>query len=159
MEIALPSGSIDHDANLEHILKDYGSGSGVKFHGEDNKAEDKDISNFFPSNRTFDPAKQEEKIEPLTVDFAAEERLQNNSPSESLETQINKGKELISFSFIRIFDFHCVKNVCIRNFSGPYFPVFGLNTDIYPVNLHMQSEWGKMRTRKLRIWTIFTQCL
>ena len=24
---------------------------------------------------------------------------------------------------------HCVKRVCIRNFSGPYFPVFGLNMD------------------------------
>ena len=105
MEITLPSGSIDHDSNLEHVLKDYESGSGVRFHEEDKKAEDRDISNFIPSNQTFDPTKQEEKIEPLTVDFTAEARLQNNSPSELLETRINKGKDLINFSFIRIFVF------------------------------------------------------
>ena len=33
-------------------------------------------------------------------------------------------------------------------FSGPYFPVFGLNTGIYAVNLRIQSEYRKMRTRK-----------
>ena len=26
--------------------------------------------------------------------------------------------------------------------SGPYFPVFGLNTEIYFVNLRIQSEYG-----------------
>ena len=26
---------------------------------------------------------------------------------------------------------HCVKSVCIRSFSGPYFPAFGLNTERY----------------------------
>ena len=31
-------------------------------------------------------------------------------------------------------------------FSGPYFPVFGLNTEIYSVNLHIQSKYGKIRT-------------
>ena len=147
MEIALPSGSIDHDANLEHVLKGYESGSGVRFHEEDNKAEDRDISNFIPSNLTFDPTK-EEKIEPLTVDFAAEARLQNNSPSESLETQINKGKDLINFSFIRIYVFRYIKSVRVRSFSGPYFPAFGLNTEVYSVNLHIQSECGKIRPRK-----------
>ena len=30
-------------------------------------------------------------------------------------------------------------------FSGPYFPVFGLNM-------------GKYRPKKLRIWTFFAQC-
>ena len=29
-----------------------------------------------------------------------------------------------------------------------YFPAFGLNTEIYSVNLHIQSECGKIRTRK-----------
>ena len=33
-------------------------------------------------------------------------------------------------------------------FSGPYFPVFGLNTKIYGVNLRIQSECRKIRTRK-----------
>ena len=43
------------------------------------------------------------------------------------------------------------------HFSGPYFPVFGLNTEIYSVNLRIQSECRKIRTKKkLRIWTHFT---
>ena len=31
--------------------------------------------------------------------------------------------------------------------SSPYFPVFGLNTEIYSVNLRIQSEYRKIRTR------------
>ena len=33
-------------------------------------------------------------------------------------------------------------------FSGPYFSVFGLNTEIYGVNLRIQFEYRKIRTRK-----------
>ena len=46
---------------------------------------------------------------------------------------------------------HCVKSVQMRKygfFSGPYFPVFGLNTEIYGLNLRIQSEYWKIRTRK-----------
>ena len=35
-----------------------------------------------------------------------------------------------------------------RDFSGPYFPVFGLNTEIYFVNIRIQSEYRKIRTRR-----------
>ena len=35
-----------------------------------------------------------------------------------------------------------------RVFSGPYFPVLGLNTEMYGVNLRIQSEYRKIRTRK-----------
>ena len=28
---------------------------------------------------------------------------------------------------------HCVRSVHIRSFTGPYFPAFGLNTEIYEV--------------------------
>ena len=41
----------------------------------------------------------------------------------------------------------CMKSVQLRSFSGLYFPVFGLNTEIYSVILHIQSKNGK-------IWTI-----
>ena len=34
-----------------------------------------------------------------------------------------------------------------RVFSGPCFLVFGLNTEIYSVNLRIQSEYRKVRTR------------
>ena len=43
---------------------------------------------------------------------------------------------------------HCVNSVRIRSFSGPDFPAFGLNTEIYRVNLRIQSKCEKMRTRK-----------
>ena len=32
-------------------------------------------------------------------------------------------------------------------FSGPYFRIFWLNTEIYSVNLRIQSEYRKIRTR------------
>ena len=42
--------------------------------------------------------------------------------------------------------------------SGLYFPAFGLNTEKYRVSLLIQSECGKIRTRKkLRIRTLVTQ--
>ena len=33
-------------------------------------------------------------------------------------------------------------------FSGPYFPVFGLNTEIYRVNLRIQSKYRKIWSKK-----------
>ena len=47
-----------------------------------------------------------------------------------------------------------------RVFSGPYFSVLGLNTEIYGVNLYSQSEYRKMRTRKtLYLDTFHARCL
>ena len=43
---------------------------------------------------------------------------------------------------------HCVKSVRIWSFSDLHFPAFGLNTDLYKVNLRIQFERGKIRTRK-----------
>ena len=42
---------------------------------------------------------------------------------------------------------HCVKSVGIRSYPGPYFTIFGLNTERYGVYLRIQSECGKMQTR------------
>ena len=53
---------------------------------------------------------------------------------------------------------HCVNSVRIRSYSDPHFRAFGLNTERYGVSLRIQSECGKMQTRILRIWTLFTQC-
>ena len=52
---------------------------------------------------------------------------------------------------------HCVKTVQIRSFSGPYFPAFGLNTEIHSVNLRTQSECGKIRTRKNSVFGHFSR--
>ena len=43
---------------------------------------------------------------------------------------------------------HCAKNARSRSFSGPYFPTFGLNTEIRRVNLRFSSKCGKIRSRK-----------
>ena len=51
------------------------------------------------------------------------------------------------------------KKVRILYFSGPYFLLFKLNTDIYFINLYIQSEYGKCETGKHRIPTCFTQCV
>ena len=57
--------------------------------------------------------------------------------------------------FSKGWDTHCVKGVHIRSFSGPYLPAFGLNTERY-LSVFGPST-GKIRTRKLRIRTLFTQ--
>ena len=44
--------------------------------------------------------------------------------------------------------FHCVKNVRIRSYSGPYFPAVGRNAERYGVSLCIKSKCGKMQTRK-----------
>ena len=41
-------------------------------------------------------------------------------------------------------------------FFGPYFPVFELNTEIYEVNLRIQSECRKIWTRKNSIYGHFS---
>ena len=43
---------------------------------------------------------------------------------------------------------HCVKSVCIRSFSSPYFPSFGLNTERYSLSLRIQSKCTKIRAKK-----------
>ena len=40
---------------------------------------------------------------------------------------------------------------------GPYFPVFGLNTEIYEVNLRIQSECKKIRTKNNSVFGHFSR--
>ena len=42
-------------------------------------------------------------------------------------------------------------------FPGPYVPVFGLNTETYYVNLRIQSECRKIRTRKSSVFGHFSR--
>ena len=44
--------------------------------------------------------------------------------------------------------YHCVKSVCIRSFSGPCFRAFGLHTEKFEVSLRLQSKCEKIKTRK-----------
>ena len=55
--------------------------------------------------------------------------------------------------------YHCVKSVRIRTFSGPYFPALALNTERYGEILRISPNAGKYGQEKLRIRTIFTQCI
>ena len=45
---------------------------------------------------------------------------------------------------------HYAKSVRVRSFSCSHFSAFGLNTEIYSVNLRIQPKPGKIRTRKTR---------
>ena len=45
---------------------------------------------------------------------------------------------------------HCVKSIRIQSLLGPYLPVFRLNTEIYSVDLLIQSECEKIQTGKTR---------
>ena len=51
--------------------------------------------------------------------------------------------------------YHYVESVRICSFSGPYFPAFGLHTERFGVYLSIQSECGKIRTRKTPITDTF----
>ena len=52
---------------------------------------------------------------------------------------------------------YCMKSVQIWSFSGLYFPVFRLNKEIYGVNLRIQSEYRKIRTRKTSVYGRFSR--
>ena len=52
---------------------------------------------------------------------------------------------------------HCVKSVQIQVFPGQHFPSFGLNTDIYSVNIRIQSKYRKIRTRKNSVFARFSR--
>ena len=45
-------------------------------------------------------------------------------------------------------DTHCVKSIRVWSFSGLRFPAFGLNREIWEVNLRIQSKCRKIRTKR-----------
>ena len=65
---------------------------------------------------------------------------------------------------MKYFSNNYLKYVCITAwkvakygvFSGPYFPAFELNTERYEVSLLIQSECGKIRTRKYSVFGYFS---
>ena len=64
-------------------------------------------------------------------------------------SKCSKKKENIHITRIR----YCVKSARIRSFSGPYFPVSGLDTE--RLCLRIQSECRKIRTKKTPNTDIF----
>ena len=66
----------------------------------------------------------------------------------------------LSICLLKVSFFHYVKSLRIRNFSGRYFPAFGLDTERYGVPLPTQFDCGKIRTRKIPSTDTFhAQCL
>ena len=49
------------------------------------------------------------------------------------------------------------QSVQIRNFFGPYFPIFRLNTEIYSVNLRIKSDYRRIRTKKNSVFGRFSR--
>ena len=84
-------------------------------------------------------------------------RVMNTTPKPYNKIHLNYILAFIIFIICCLFQlcYQCVKSVIF----DPYFPVFGLNTEIYGVSLHIQSECRKTRTgNDSDIWTHFTQC-
>ena len=78
----------------------------------------------------------------------------NNCYSESKQLSVSKREErLVS---LLPDDFITARNVSKYGvISGPYYPVFGLNTEIYVVNsVRIQENTDQ---KQIRIWTLFMQ--
>ena len=51
----------------------------------------------------------------------------------------------------------CIRSVQIRSYFWSVFSCFGLNTEIYFVDLHIQSEYRKIRTRNNSVFGHFSR--
>ena len=72
--------------------------------------------------------------------------MENTRPSEILHGRVKF--YTAAFYFTRPWVYIAWKVSKYGVFPSPYFPVFGLNTKIYGVDLRIQSEYRKIRTRK-----------
>ena len=65
-------------------------------------------------------------------------------------SKLNEHDTVLTIPKIEIIstEFLCEKCLNAEFFSGPYFPLFRLNTKIYSLNLRIQFEYEKMETRK-----------
>ena len=89
------------------------------------------LGSFFKGNRTV-----------CKRNALADRRPSSNCKSRSYEIKIKSGVSIYILNLILL----------PKTISGPYFPVFSLNTEIYTVNLRIQFEYRKMQTRKNSIF-------
>ena len=73
--------------------------------------------------------------------------------AEFFDMQSNTLHFFTIFLFFNLSFIQCVKSVQIRSFSSPYFPAYGLTTR----TLRIQSECGKIRTRKNPVFWHFSR--
>ena len=115
--------------------------------------QDLDIDTFIDFDYQVD-------ISEPTIDLSEVDWKKENSQSQCLAKVIRENSlyELMEQHVVES-DSHDTKQVLVSQqplrencpyseFFGPYFPAFGLNTEIYSVSVHIQSEWGKIRTRE-----------
>ena len=79
-----------------------------------------------------------------------------NFPLENNLIHWNKDLLMNQHSII-LSHYHCVKSIQIRIFFWSVFPVFGLNAENYGVNLRIQCEYRKTRTRKNAVFGHFSR--
>ena len=94
------------------------------------------LGSFFKGNRTV-----------WKRNALADRRPSSNCKSKSYEIKIKSGVSIYILNLILL----------PKTISGPYFPVFSLNTEIYTVNLRIQFEYRKMQTRKNSIFWHFSR--
>ena len=75
------------------------------------------------------------------------------------EYRLRKLKFILAITILRPSpgDISTAWNVQIWSFSGLHFPVFGLNSEVYGVNLRNHSECRRIRTRKKSIFEHFSR--
>ena len=59
---------------------------------------------------------------------------------------------------LRDIDWHCVKSVGIRSYSGSYFPAFGLSMERYRVSLHSVQMRENADQNNSEYGHLFRQC-
>ena len=71
-----------------------------------------------------------------------------NKNLDILHEKLQISPKNLSYLVSRIFlQYHCLKSVRIRSYSGLYLSVFGLKTERYFVSLRIQYKCKKIRTR------------
>ena len=102
----------------------------------------------------FLPVEHDEKqfnhFSPM-LDFIYEQRKSNYWFLYDMQNEM-KWVNLLPCFFLwfrtKVFFSTALKVTVLWSFSLPYFPVFGLNKEIYKVNLRIQSKRGKIQTPK-----------
>ena len=96
----------------------------------------------------FQRKKVETKIRKVLIQLNDTELLKESNPFSTNVPHLYFYKNGILVEIVSMVNSHCVKSVYIRSYSSLHFPAFGLNTERYSVSPRMQSECGKIRTRK-----------
>ena len=63
----------------------------------------------------------------------------------------------VEYTACKLFKCGVLPGPYFLHFSGPYFPVFGPNMEMYSVNLRIQPKFRKIRTRKNSLFGHFSR--